>query len=208
MRPGHSCNFLEYFDLRERVLAVGRVEHQHHVVRGLGIEASEHPADLGQFFHQFALVLEPSGGVHDQRVDTLVGRGFDRVEHDARRIALLRPPDEWHAEPVCPDRKLADGGGAESVARRQHHRIVLLLQQVRELGDGGGLARTVDADHEDHLRAGKGNHFERLGDGAKDFGDLARDHLHDRAVIGIAIEAFVGKPFANPRCRARAEIRR
>jgi len=44
-------------------------------------------------------------------------------------------------QPAPPRRlQLADRRRAEGVARRQHHRIVLFLKQVRQLGDGRGLA--------------------------------------------------------------------
>src|SRR3546814_13322185 len=87
---------------------MGGIEHQHHVVRRLGIEAAEHAADLGQLVHQLALVLQASGGVDDQRVDALIGRGLDRVEHDRSRIPALGALDAGDTEPVGPYRKRSE----------------------------------------------------------------------------------------------------
>ena len=44
-------------------------------------------------------------------------------------------------------------GGAVDVERRHQHLLALLfLEQLAELGGGGGLARTLQADHHDHHR--------------------------------------------------------
>ena len=96
-------------------------------------------------------------------------------------IAALLARDDRHADPLGPDLELADRGGAEGVAGDQHHLIVLLLEQMRELGDRRGLARSVDADHQDHLRAREGVDLERLGDRAQDLGDLLGDDRADAA---------------------------
>ena len=51
---------------------------------------------------------------------------------------------------VGPDAELLDGRGAEGVARREHHVFARVGETPRELADGGGLARAVHADHEQH----------------------------------------------------------
>jgi hypothetical protein len=56
--------------------------------------------------------------------------------------------DELRAGAPRPDAELLDGGRAEGVARRQHHLHPFGAVALRELADGGGLARAVDADHE------------------------------------------------------------
>ena len=66
-------------------------------MRCLGIEAAEDAADLGQLVHQFALVLQAAGSVDDQRVDALIGRRLDRIEHDRGRIAAFGPLDDGNA---------------------------------------------------------------------------------------------------------------
>jgi hypothetical protein len=84
-------HILEDLDLLERVLPVGGIEHEDDIVRGLGVEAAQHAADLGQLVHQFALVVQAPGGVDDQHVGALVGRRLDRVEHDRGRVAPSGP---------------------------------------------------------------------------------------------------------------------
>jgi hypothetical protein len=81
-QAGDARHILEDLDLLERVLPVGGIEHEDHIVRRLGVEAAQHAADLGQLVHQFALVVQAPGGVDDQHVGALVGRRLDRVEHD------------------------------------------------------------------------------------------------------------------------------
>src|SRR3546814_7506824 len=58
-----------------------------------------------------------------------------------------------------------------------------------QFGDSGGLARPVDPDYQDDLRARKGVDVERFGDRAQDGSDLVGDDLAqflDAARHGIA----------------------
>ncbi len=75
-----------------------------------------------------------------------------------------------------------------------------------ELGDGGGLARAIDADHQDHLRAREGGDFEWLGYGAQDLGDLFRHRFLQLALGNAEAEALFFQLFADPACSARAEV--
>ena len=56
---------------------------------------------------------------------------------------------------IRPDAELLDGRGAKRVARGEHHVLARVGEAARELADGGGLARAVHADHQQHegLRA-------------------------------------------------------
>jgi hypothetical protein len=87
-------------------------------------------------------------------------------------VAAFLAGDHRRADPVAPDLQLLDRGGAEGVAGGEQHAIILLLQPVGELADRRRLARAVDADHQDHVRAGKAPHFERLRDRSEDLLDL------------------------------------
>ena len=58
--------------------------------------------------------------------------------------------DDVHLRPVGPDGQLVGGGGAEGIPRSQQDPVALVLQEIRQLADGGGLAHAVDADHQDH----------------------------------------------------------
>src|SRR3546814_17676385 len=89
--------------------------------------------------------------------------------------------------------------GAERVASRQHHPIILFLKEMRQLGDGRCLARSVDADYQNDLRAREGFDLHRLGHGLQNLGDLLRD---DRAQIFRSEERRVGKECVST-CRSR-----
>ena len=205
-QTGDARDFLEDIDLRERVLAVGGIEHQHHIMRRLGVEAAEHPADFRQLLHQLLLVLQAPGGVDNQRVDPGVGGLLDRVEHDRRRITAFGPAHEVDPDAPCPGGELPDRGSPEGVARCQQHAVIVFLEQMRELGDGGGLARAVDPDHEDHLRAGEGGDFERFRHRAQDRGDFLGDRLFQLARGDFEPEALVRKPRADAGGGGRAEV--
>ena len=51
---------------------------------------------------------------------------------------------------IGPDAELLDGRGAKRVAGREHHVLARVRETARELADGGGLARAVHADDQQH----------------------------------------------------------
>ena len=205
-QPGNTRHFLEYVDLAERVLAIGGVEHQHHVVGRFRVQAPEDFADLCQFVHQFALVLQPAGRVDDQRIGTDIGRLLDRVEHDARRIAAFGTAHDRHTDAIRPGRQLADRGGTERITRGQHHGVIVFLEQVGELGDSGGLAAAIDPDDQQHLRPRECGDLERLRHGPQDRGDLFRDRFLQLALGDLETETLLRQLRADPRGGRRAEI--
>jgi hypothetical protein len=77
-------------------------------------------------------------------------RRLDRVEHQPRGVRARRPRHDLRAGALGPDSELLDGGGAKRVAGRQQHPLAFGVQLLRQLADGGGLARAVDPDHQDH----------------------------------------------------------
>ena len=81
-------------------------------------QAAEDAADLVEFVHQLPLVLQSPGGVDDQHVDAGGGRLLHGFIDDAGRIAAFLSGNDGHTQPFRPDLELADGGGAERVARR------------------------------------------------------------------------------------------
>ena len=152
----------EGLGLADAVLAGGGVEHQQHFVRGVGNELADHAVDLGQLLHQVRLVVQPAGRVDDADVGLLLDRRGHGAMGHAGRVALGRPGDDLHAQPVGPDRELLDGRGAERVGRAQHDALALRCEHVRQLGDRRGLAGAVDAGHHDHGRPA-GGEADRLG---------------------------------------------
>ncbi len=89
--------------------------------------AVDHPADLAELGHQVVLGVEAAGGVDDQLVDLArLGRVDGVVDHGAR-VGALALADDLDAQALAPERELLDGGGAEGVARGEHHPLALLL---------------------------------------------------------------------------------
>ena len=58
--------------------------------------------------------------------------------------------DELGPHALGPDLQLLDGRGPEGVPGGQHHRVPLLPQALRDLGDARRLPRAVYAQHQDH----------------------------------------------------------
>src|SRR6478609_3742823 len=94
-----------------------------------------------------------------------------RIEHHRTRIRPGHLRDEAGGGALGPHLQLLDSRGAEGVPRGQQHAPALLLAAPRQLADGGGLARTVDPDHQDHERALLGIDRQRARDGPQDLHD-------------------------------------
>ena len=130
---------------------------------------------------------------------------LDAVEHDPGGVAAFLAGDHRRADALAPDLQLLDRGGAEGVAGGEQHAIILLLEPVAELADGGGLARAVDADHQDHVRAREAPDFERLGDRREDLLDLLGEDGAKAALVEL-LEALRGDRLADPARRLGAEV--
>ena len=76
---------------------------------------------------------------------------------------------------------------------------------MAELGDGGGLARAVDADHQDHLRAREAPDLERLGDRGQDLLDLLGEDRAQAALVEL-LEPPGGDRLADAVRRLGAEV--
>ena len=105
---------------------------------------------------------------------SIAGRGrlLHAVEHDSGCVAAFLAGDDGRADAIAPDLKLLDRRRAERVAGGEQDAIVLLLEPMAELADRRRLARAVDADHQDDVRARKAPDFQRLGDRSEDLLDL------------------------------------
>ena len=117
---------VELLRLRERVLALARVEHQQHLVRRRRVEAAEHALHLLQLLHQVALRVQATRGVGDQHVGAARLRGLHRVEDDGGGVGARGLRDHRHAVALAPDLQLLDRGRAERVARREHDLAALV----------------------------------------------------------------------------------
>jgi len=83
------------------------------------------------------------------------------------------------------DLKLVDGGGALDVARDDERAIAAFLEQLAELDGRGGLARAVEADHQDLERPRGG---EVGGAFAEETDQFVVDDLDDLLAGGDALE--------------------
>ena len=75
--------------------------------------------------------------------------GGERVKQNGGGIGSGLLLDHLNAQASGPDFQLLIGGGAKSVRRAEQRLAILLLEEMRQLGDAGGLADSVDSYHED-----------------------------------------------------------
>ena len=149
--PRDAEPLVELRRLRHRVLADGAVQDQQHLVRCAGIQAREHALDLLELVHQMRLGMQPPGRIGDQHVDVPRPRRLQGIEYHRRRLRARLLGDDGHAIALRPDRQLLARRRPEGVARREHDAAALGEQPVRELADGGGLARAVDPHHQNDV---------------------------------------------------------
>ena len=147
---GQLRHLHEFLGLVDGVLAGGGVQHQQDLPVRVGQFLVHHAVDLGQLLHQVLLVVQAPGGIADDDIHVPGDAGLQRVEHHRRRVRALLVLDDVHAGPVSPLGQLIDGRRAEGIRRAQQHLFALGFVHGRHLADGGGLARTVNADHQDH----------------------------------------------------------
>jgi len=115
--------------------------------------------------------------VDDQHVDRLRAGRLQGLEGERGGVRALAARHHRAAGALAPDLELLDRGGPESVARRQHDLAALGAESGGELPDRGGLARSVDADHQDHEGAGGRIDHQRPRDRHQDLLDLGGEDL-------------------------------
>ena len=144
---GHADLAVELAGAPDGVLprhGVGDVEQ----VRGL-----RDVLDGDQFAHQLVVDVQAAGGVDDDHVAAGVA-GFDEGAARARhRVEIAGRIEHPHTGLAGDDRELFDGGRAAHVGRDDQRELALFGQHPRQLAGGGRLARALQAEHEDDLRA-------------------------------------------------------
>jgi hypothetical protein len=198
-KPGDADRLAELLGLPERVLAEARVEHQEHLVRGVGVDALHDPDDLAELVHEVRLGVQAAGGVGDQHVDVPGARCFHRVVEHGRRIRAGGLRDDRHAVALGPDRQLLDRRGAEGVARGQHDLHAVLLEAMGELADGRGLAGAVHADHEHDVGPALAVDGERSLDGLQDLEQGAAQRERERLDVGELLAPHLAVQLAEDR---------
>src|SRR5262249_27464543 len=112
--------------------------------------------------------------IDEQHVNLLATRFGQRVESDPGGIGAGGACDDRRTAAATPDVELVDGGGAEGIACGKHDRATLDAQLGRDLADGRGLARAVDADDQGDERLCFLD-SERLGDWRKNLFHFSGD---------------------------------
>ena len=175
---GHIGQLQKRLDLAQRVLAGRRIQHQQGVVRRLGVFLADDADDLRQFLHQILTVLQAARRVDQQKIGAVVLGFGHRVIGQRGGIGPIGRGQHRHPGPLPPDLQLFHRGGTKGVTRRDHHLFAGGAKLAGQLADGGGLARPVDPDHQNHLRA-LGIKRQRPRHRGHDPGDLGRQNILD-----------------------------
>ena len=129
----------------DSLLAGGGIRHQENFLRLQQI------AQAFEFLYQRLVDLLPAGGVVNLNVRPRLGGGPRRpFAADLDEVRLTGSGTEHrHADLVSQRCQLLDGSGTLEVARDEHRRAPLLLEQFGELGRTRRLAGTIEANHHD-----------------------------------------------------------
>jgi hypothetical protein len=117
---------------------------------------------------------------------------FQGLPCNLKHALLRRAGQEIH--PGLPgDRlQLLDRGGPVDVAGNDQHFLLLALEQQRELADSGGLARALQAGHQDHRRWRDGE-VEPRARLAHQAGEFAVHHADQRLAGREAADHFLAE---------------
>ena len=144
---GERQRFLEGLGRVDRVLALHRVDDEQRFHR------IEQRVQFGDLAHHLLVDRQAPGGVHQQHVEVVRARPLACGGGDLHRLLLGRRSEELRAGLLRDGAQLLDGGRAIDVARdREHLLLPVLAQPLRELADGGGLARALQAGHQHDRR--------------------------------------------------------
>jgi hypothetical protein len=157
-QAGDAGDASENFDLAERVLTDGGVEHEQHRMRRRRIDLLHHADHFFEFAHQLGPVLQSSRRIHQQYVRPVRLRRLDGVEGEAGGVGALFARHDLRPDPARPQAQLLDRRGAERIARRQRHLQPVGGEFGGEFADRRRLAGAVDADHQNDERLGAGRH--------------------------------------------------
>src|SRR5712664_2377440 len=136
----------EFASLRKTVLTGGGVENQQDIMGRAGNYFGGGALHFFKLGHQVGFRVQASSGIYNDDVcRARLGRG--------RRISAGFLFDDLNAVALRPDFQLLDRGSAKRVCGAEHHTAAFLAQPVREFSDTCGLARAVDPDNKNHVRA-------------------------------------------------------
>ena len=113
-------------------------------------------ADLGHLFHQLFVDGQTAGGIQDDHVEAALAALVQGAFGDGDRRLTRHDGQRGDLGLFAQNGKLMLRGRTLHVQRGHQHLFALgLLQAQRDLGRGGGLARALQADHQNgHRRRG------------------------------------------------------
>ena len=195
---GDADFFVEFGGNGDGVLAGHGVRHQQ------GLHRRCDAADFGDLVHQFLVDVQAAGGVQDQDVKALASCRLERALGNLHRLLALDDRQGRDARLLAQHAKLLLRRRAAGVERGEHDLLALApLQMDADLGRRGRLARTLQADHQDHRRRFRGEVDRRrlaakgVDEGVVDDlddllagGDGAQHLLADRALPDLGDEVL------------------
>ncbi len=107
-------------------------------------------ADRGDLGHQLFVDREAARGIEHDDVVAFEAAGIHGALGDGDRRLARHDGQRLHAGLLAQDGQLLLGGGTARVQRGHQHLLALLLgKAARDLGGRGGLAGTLQAQHQD-----------------------------------------------------------
>jgi hypothetical protein len=143
-------------DTVERQGGVEGLGHGHRVLAGHGVDDQERVVgarrlgDAADLVHHLGVDGQAAGGVDDAHVAAEAPGLVDARLGGGHRVAGLAEHRDTHA--IAQRAQLLDGGGTLEVGAHQQRVAPLLKEPAGQLGARGGLARALEAGHEDHGR--------------------------------------------------------
>src|SRR4051812_11187129 len=173
----------------DRVLAGHRVDDQQDDVR------LDRLLDLGQLLHQVLVDVQAAGRVDDQHVLAVALGLVEGPARDVDRVAVRALLVDGGAGLGAHLDELVYGRRPVDVAGRKRDRgVVLLPEPARELGRRRGLARALEAGHQDHGRR-PGRERQPGRRAAHQRGELLVDDLDDLlAGVELLGDLHPGRP--------------
>lgn len=135
-------------DLCERILAIGAVYDENHLVRGAFHGFFLRATNAAKLFHQIGLRRQTPSRVGNDHIEVTRTASGDRVKDNRSRVAA-RLGDHIDAVTLSPNCQLFAGSRSERVACSEKNALAFICKVACELTNRGGLTRTIDATHHD-----------------------------------------------------------
>ena len=146
-QAGQRQTFVEGGSCTHRILTGQAVGDQQ------GLDRVRHPGDLCHLVHQGLVERDPPGGVEDQDIEALEFGRLQRPFGDLDGRLALDDRQGHDLDLLAEGRQLFHRRRTTGVQRGHHDLLAIELRQAqRQLGRGRGLARALQAGHQDHGR--------------------------------------------------------